>query len=179
MRLFLIMPCVAPKPSPSSPDIQTWFSAVSWRRLSTVSRVAVLSGPTSYDRTTRVCWYRTPPSTISACRNGSTVCFSVGMFCRLRSSPASSVGSSGSSGGLSSASDLLMDVSSAAPTCSGARCAAPFTLTALPPPPPPEGDAEHLTTKTREQETVHAMRLRRMYQQLAAHTPRRLAHRRA
>jgi hypothetical protein len=47
MRLFLIMPCVAPKPSPSSPDIQTWFSAVSWRRLSTVSRVAVLSGPTS------------------------------------------------------------------------------------------------------------------------------------
>lgn len=113
------MPWVAPKPLLRSPDIQTWFSAVSYKnhkwfqairvkfptqkllsgissntsgasltcsRFITLSRVAVLSGPTSYDLITTVCLYPTPPSMISPCRWGSTSCFFVGILRRTSSS---------------------------------------------------------------------------------------------
>ena len=47
-----------------------------------LSNVAVLSGPTSYERITTVWLYPTPPSTISPWRYGSTNCFFVGIFWR-------------------------------------------------------------------------------------------------
>lgn len=66
-----------------------------------LSRVAVLSGPTSYDRITTVCLYPTPCSMISPCRYESVNCFWVGIFCRtctLFACPFSETGAGGPKG---------------------------------------------------------------------------------
>ena len=79
IRLLRLISRVAPKPSPASPELITWFKAVSCpqknstktnlskpckrnkgeilacKRFMRVSMVAVLSGPISYDLITKVC----------------------------------------------------------------------------------------------------------------------------